>query len=146
MKIMVSACLVGENCKYNGGNNRNDELCSFLKQHDVFLVCPEVMGGLSIPRTCCEIKDGKVIDKEGNDKTYEYVKGAKVALEIAKENDIDLAILQARSPSCGHKKIYDGTFSKRLIDGNGIFCDILIENGFKVMNLDENWKKKINTR
>lgn len=145
MKIMVSACLVGENCKYNGGNNKNEELCEYLKEHEVTLVCPEVMGGLPIPRASCEIVNGKVINTKGEDKTQEFIDGANIALKIAKEKKIDIAILQPRSPSCGYKKIYDGTFSNKLMEGNGIFCDILIKNGFKVVNLEGDFKQKIDT-
>ncbi len=134
MKILVSSCLMGNNCKYNGGNNFSKEISEYVAGHEVIGVCPEVLGGLSIPRIPCEIVNGEVINREGISCDMEYRKGAEIALQIAKENDVDLAILQSRSPSCGCGKIYDGTFSRKLIDGNGIFADLMIKNGFSVMD------------
>ena len=133
MKIIVSACLMGENCKYDGGNNCNQELMDILKGHEVILVCPEVMGGLLIPRCPAEIKNDMVVNKNGIDVTKEYHLGAKKTLEIAKDGGIKIAILKSRSPSCGSGKIYDGTFSKRIIDGDGITTKLLKENGIKVL-------------
>ena len=138
MKIIVSACLLGDNCKYNGGNNYNRELSNFLKDYEVIKVCPEVMGGLSIPRVPSEIKNDKVINKEGVDVTFEYQLGALKTLEIAKDNNIKIAILKSNSPSCGSGKIYDGTFSKTLINGDGVTTKLLKENKIIVLN-EENF-------
>ena len=138
MKIIVSACLLGDNCKYNGGNNYNRELSNFLKDYEVIKVCPEVMGGLSIPRVPSEIKNGKVINQEGVDVTHEYQLGALKTLEIAKDNNIKIAILKSNSPSCGSGKIYDGTFSKTLINGDGVTAKLLKENKIIVLN-EENF-------
>lgn len=137
MKILVSACLLGENCKYSGGNNRSEKVLSFVEGHEVFPVCPEVFGGLPTPRIPCEIVDGVVINREGVSCDKEYRLGAQMALDIARREQIDLAILQSRSPSCGVKQIYDGTFSKKLIDGSGVFAKMLLEEGFEVVDLED---------
>lgn len=137
MKIMVSACLLGENCKYSGGNNRREQVLAFVEGHEVFPICPEVMGGLPTPRTPAEIVEGIVFNKDGVNVDNEYRLGAKMALEIAKRENIDMAILQPRSPSCGAREIYDGTFSGRKIPGMGITAALLKENGFRVVDADE---------
>jgi len=137
MKILVSACLVGENCKYNGKNNYNEKLCEFLKIHQVVTVCPEVLGGLPTPRIPSEIVNGEVINKEGITVDKEFRLGAEKAFQIAMDEKVDLAILQSRSPSCGVKEIYDGTFSKTKIPGSGVFARMLIEAGVKVLDLEE---------
>ena len=135
MKIAVSACLLGENCKYNGGNNYNEKLAEFLKGHEVIGVCPEVLGGLPTPRNSSEIVDGVVRHKDGTSVDAEFRKGAELALEIVKKNNVELVILQSRSPSCGVDIIYDGTFSKTLIPGDGVFVKLLKENGIRVMDV-----------
>lgn len=138
MKILVSACLIGENCKYNGKNNRSEKVLEYIKNADkVVAVCPEVLGGLDIPRDPSEIKGGKVITKNGKDVTLEFIKGAEEALSIAKEENIDIAILQSRSPSCGVNEIYDGNFSGKLTRGEGIFAKMLKKNGFKVIDAED---------
>jgi len=137
MKIMVSACLLGENCKYSGGNNRDERVLAFVAGHEVIPVCPEVMGGLPTPRPPAEIVNGEVINKLGVSVDDEYHLGAAKALEIAKREKIDLAILQSRSPSCGVKQIYDGTFSGTRIPGRGIFAGELIKNGFSVLDRED---------
>ena len=137
MKIMVSACLLGENCKYSGGNNRNEKVLSFIDGHEVFPVCPEVMGGLSTPRPPAEIVCGTVINRDGVNVDREYRLGAEKTLEIAKREQIDLAILQSRSPSCGVKQIYDGTFSGARIPGLGVTAKLLAENGFRVLDAED---------
>lgn len=137
MKIMVSACLLGENCKYNGGNNLNEKVLEFVKGHEVIPVCPEVLGGLSTPRIPAEIVDGVVKNKEGKSVDREFKKGAELSLNIAREQQIDLAILKSGSPSCGSKQIYDGSFSGHKIDGQGIFAKMLIHNGYQVINENE---------
>ena len=135
MKIVVSACLLGENCKYNGGNNYSEKLAAFLKGHDVIGVCPEVLGGLPTPRESSEIVEGVVRHKDGVSVDAEFRKGAEKALEIVKENRADLVVLQSRSPSCGVDTIYDGTFSKKLTSGDGIFVQLLKKNGIHVIDV-----------
>lgn len=137
MKIAVSACLLGENCKYNGGNNYNEKLAEFLKGHEVVGVCPEVLGGLPTPRLSSEIVDGVVRHKNGTSVDEEFRKGAEDSLKIVKEFGAELVILQSRSPSCGVGTIYDGTFSKTLISGDGIFVRLLKENGIRVMDVKD---------
>ena len=137
MKIMVSACLLGENCKYSGGNNSNEKVLAYVAGHEVIPVCPEVMGGLPTPRVPAEIVQGVVINREGVNVDREYRLGAQKALQIAKEKQIDLTILQSRSPSCGVKEIYDGTFSGKRIPGQGVTAKLLSDNGFAVMDAEE---------
>lgn len=137
MKIMVSSCLLGENCKYNGSNNYNKNVIEFVKGHEVIAVCPEVLGGLSIPRNPAEIVDGVVMTKENESVDYEFRKGGEIALKQALDGQIDLAILQSRSPSCGIKQIYDGSFSGKLIEGKGVFAEMLSKAGIKIIDVEE---------
>lgn len=137
MKLMISACLLGQNCKYNGGNNRNEKVLQFSEGSTVIAVCPEVMGGLPTPRTPSEIRDGRVITKDGRDVDAAFREGARQCLEIALREQPDRVILQARSPSCGVKQHYDGTFSGRLTEGPGVTAELLIRNGFAVVDAEE---------
>ena len=137
MKIMVSACLLGENCKYSGGNNRHEKVLEYIKGHEVIPVCPEVMGGLPTPRPPAEIVSGEVINRLGVSVDREYRLGAEKVLKLAREKQIDLAILQPRSPSCGTREIYDGTFSGKRIPGMGVTAALLKEKGFPVLGADE---------
>lgn len=136
-KILVSACLAGINCKYNGKNNENEKIIELIKEKDVILICPEQLGGLETPRTPAEIKNNKVINKEGIDVTEEYQTGAQEVLKIAQKFNIKTAILKSKSPSCGKGKIYDGTFSNKLIEGNGITAELLKKHGIKVISSDD---------
>lgn len=132
--ILVSACLLGINCQYNGESDFTKELLEFLKDKGDFIaVCPEVLGGLPIPRDGAEIVGDKVKTVKGNDVTKEFLNGAERVLKFAKENNVDLAILKTKSPSCGVGTIYDGTFSRKLIEGDGITAALLRKNGIKVM-------------
>lgn len=137
MKILVSACLLGENCKYSGGNNYNEQVCEFVRGKQVVAVCPEVLGGLPTPRCPAEIVNGVVMNKDGVSVDREFRSGAEKALAAALENGVELAILQSRSPSCGVNKIYDGTFSGRKISGQGVFAKRLIDEGIRVMDAEE---------
>lgn len=137
MRIAISACLLGENCKYNGGNNYNEKLVDFVKGHEVIALCPEVLGGLATPRLPAEIVNGIVRQNDGESVDYEFKKGAKEALDIAKKNKVDLVILQSRSPSCGVNNIYDGSFTGKLIEGRGVFAKILKENNIKVIDVED---------
>ena len=140
MKIIVSACLLGYNVKYDGNNNYNEELVKFLENYEVISVCPEVMGGLNTPRVSSEIVNNKVITKEGMDVTNAFTLGASKTLEIAKENDIKVAILKKNSPSCGNNTIYDGTFTHTIISGDGITAKLLKENDIIVLD-EDNYKE-----
>ena len=137
MKIMVSACLAGENCKYNGGNNRNEKVLQLMEENEVITVCPEQIGGLPTPRVPSEIRYGVVTAKDGRIVDVEFRTGAAKCLEIAKQERPDLIVLQSRSPSCGVKQRYDGTFSGKLIPGAGVTAELLIKNGFRVIDVDE---------
>jgi uncharacterized protein YbbK (DUF523 family) len=135
---LISACLAGINCRYDGKNSENELIMKLVKEEKAILVCPEELGGLPTPRPSCEIvadRDGikKVKTKSSEDKTKEFLKGAEEALKLAKEHNIKTAILKAKSPSCGVNKIYDGSFSGKLIEGNGLTADLLIKNGIEVI-------------
>ena len=135
MKIAVSACLLGENCKYNGGNNYSEKVANYIKGHEVIGVCPEVLGGLPTPRKPSEMVDGIVKHQDGTSVDVEFHKGAEIAFDMIKEHQVELVILQSRSPSCGVNTIYDGTFSKTLIAGDGVFAKLLKENGIAVLDV-----------
>ncbi|MCF0229609.1 MAG: DUF523 domain-containing protein [Parasporobacterium sp.] len=139
MKILASACLMGENCKYNGGNNYCGELVNFAQEQkaQVLTVCPEVLGGLPTPRIPSEIVSGKVTNREHICVDEEFRRGAEAALKMAEDFGPDLIVLQARSPSCGCRQIYDGSFSGKLIPGMGVFAKLLTENGFDVTDSEE---------
>ena len=136
MKIMVSACLAGENCKYNGGNNRDEKVLKLMEGNDVITVCPEELGGLPTPRTPSEIRDGVVMTKDGRNVDAEFRAGARRCLELAEKEQPDLIILQPRSPSCGVNRRYDGSFSGKLIDGSGVTAELLIKHGFHVIDAE----------
>jgi len=137
MKIVVSACLLGQKCKYNGGDNYSSKVAEYIKGHDVIPVCPEAAGGLPTPRIPCEIVGGKVLNRNGESKDREFRAGAELCLKEAMAAKADLAILQSRSPSCGVKQVYDGSFSGKLRDGSGVFAALMIENGFKVLDAED---------
>ena len=134
---IVSACLAGVKCRYDGKDNTNEEVKALLEQGKAVLVCPEVFGGLPIPRKPCEIvkdEEGEesVISVEGVDCTEAFKIGAQKTLEMAKILGAKEAILKAKSPSCGCGKIYDGHFNRTLIEGDGLTAKLLKENGIKV--------------
>ena len=135
--ILVSACLCGINCKYNGKNNYNEKIFNLVKEGKAIPICPEQLGGLSTPRIPSEIKNSKVINKEGIDVTNNFFKGANEVLEIAKKLNIKKAILKSRSPSCGKGKIYSGDFDGKLVDGNGVLTELLLKNGIEVITEEE---------
>lgn len=134
---IVSACLAGIKCRYDGKGSENNDIIKLVKEGKAIPVCPEVLGGLSIPRIPCEIIEGKsgklkVINKEGKDCTLEFLQGAQKALAIAEVVGADTAILKSKSPSCGCGKIYDGKFNGKLVYGDGITTRLFKENGIKV--------------
>ncbi len=136
-RLLVSACLLGENCKYNGGNNKNDAALELEKDFELIPVCPESFGGLPIPRVPCEIVGDRVLSKNGEDVTAEFHSGAEKTLYIAEEKNARLALLKERSPSCGCGRIYDGSFSGRLVEGNGVTADLLLKRGISVFGESE---------
>jgi len=135
--FVVSACLTGQNCKYNGGNNYNATVVRILDNSDFVCVCPEVLGGLPCPRVPAEIVDGVVTSEDGKNVDKAFREGAQKALEIALESGATTAILQPRSPSCGVSEIYNGTFSGTLIPGSGVFASLLRKNGIRILNAFE---------
>ncbi|MBS6525874.1 MAG: DUF523 domain-containing protein [Peptoniphilaceae bacterium] len=137
MIIGVSACLLGENCKYNGGNNESKKLKDYVEGHTVVPVCPEVMGGLPTPRDPAEIIGGVVRQKSGRSVDEEFRAGARAALKKIKDAGAELAILQSRSPSCGVKEIYDGTFTGHLVKGKGVFAAMLEEEGIRALDVED---------
>ncbi len=135
--ILVSACLAGVNCRYSGGSCEDRTIADLVRQGKALPVCPELLGGLPTPRPSCEIvqdivKGPRVLSRDGRDFTAEFNKGAKKTLAIAKAVGAHKAILKSRSPSCGCGLIYDGTFTNRLISGNGMAAELLIAHGVKV--------------
>ena len=152
MKILVSSCLLGEDVRYDGNNSSiafdpkfpfslKELFMDILCENEIYSFCPEVAGGLPIPRISAEIvKNDKpfiVKNQEGLDVTINFLLGAKKALDICKEENIKVALLKSKSPSCGNKEIYDGTFSSNLINGQGLTAKLLEENGIKVFNENE---------
>ena len=148
--MIVSACLLGENCKYSGGNNKSENVIKYLEDKEYILVCPEQLGGLSTPRNPSEIitygnKDGndvlsgctKVLSNKGIDVTKNFIQGAEETLKIAKEHNAKTAILKAGSPSCGYKKIYDGTFLGNKIQGMGVTAAILNKENIALLDEDD---------
>ncbi|MBE6742424.1 MAG: DUF523 domain-containing protein [Ruminococcaceae bacterium] len=131
-RILVSACLLGENCKYSGENNLHPEVIKLAQHFELIPVCPEVFGGLPIPREPAEIKDGRVVNKSGDDVTAAFITGANETLYIAREKNCPAALLKEKSPSCGFGKIYDGSFSGRLTEGSGFTARLLSDAGIQV--------------
>ena len=138
-KLLISACLAGINCKFNGENNLLDReiLDEISKKYHLPFVCPEVFGGLSTRREPAEIKNGLVVTKNAKDVSENFINGAKICLKIAQLNGCKKAMLKARSPSCGSGQIYDGSFTKRLILGDGVAAKLLKENEILVFSEDE---------
>lgn len=136
-KILVSACLLGIDCKYNGKNNENNKIIDLLNDYEVVPFCPEILGGMTTPRIPSEILDDKVINKNGDEVTDYFVKGANESLKMAKLFNIKKAVMKQKSPSCGFGKIYDGTFSGNVIEGNGITTDLFLDNNIEVLTEDD---------
>ncbi|SUY46995.1 purine nucleoside phosphorylase [Clostridium putrefaciens] len=145
--IIVSACLYGVNCRFDGKSSENAKIIDAFKNDQVILVCPEELGGLKTPRTPCEIYKGtgkevlkgmsKVKSSKDEDFTRYFVKGAEETLKIAKRFDVKKAILKSKSPSCGLNRIYNGNFDKTLVKGNGVTAQILIDNGIDIITENE---------
>ena len=136
MNILISACLLGLACRYDGAISRaafdDDTIKRLTSEHNLVPFCPEIYGGLRTPREPAELQSGKVMSKIGSDVTESYTKGAREALKIAKLLGCKAAILKEKSPSCGSGKIYDGSFTGTLTDGDGITARLLSENGIAI--------------
>ena len=137
MKVLVSSCIMGKNCKYNGGNNLNPKVVEFLKDKEVIAICPELLANMPTPRPSAEIVNGIVMDINGNIVDEEYRHAVQLALNEIRSMEIDLVILQSRSPTCAVKNIYDGSFTGKLIKGQGLFAQALIEAGYKVLDSED---------
>ena len=137
MKILVSACMLGENCKYNGGNNYNVDVAEFVKDKEVLSICPEMMAGMGCPRTPIEIVDGVLMDRDGNNVDTAMREAVAQAMEMIRKEGIQCAVLQSRSPTCGVNQVYDGTFSGKLISGSGIFAQALKNEGYCVIDAED---------
>lgn len=142
--ILVSACLIGKNCRYNGDNTLNKDIIAYLDGKPYLAICPETMGGLSVPREPVELVggggeafwQGKALakNKGGTDVSQQFAAGAKAVMDICQNNAIELAILKDGSPTCGNHLIYDGSFSSKKVPGNGVMAAILKSNGIKVIS------------
>lgn len=136
-KLIVSACLLGCQCRYKGDGCKCDALVELAKNHTLIPVCPEQLGGLATPRDPAEIVGERVISNHGRDVTGQYQRGAETALYLARLNRADAAVLKANSPSCGKDQIYDGTFTGRKIPGSGVTATLLKNAGFAVFTENE---------
>lgn len=136
-KIIVSACLLGENCKYNGGNNFDPKVAAFVRGREVIQVCPEVLAGLGIPRIPIEIQNGVVTRWDGVVVDHAIREAVAQILAQLKDGDIECAILKARSPTCGVHQIYDGTFTGKLAGGAGVLAQALKEAGYTVLDNED---------
>jgi uncharacterized protein YbbK (DUF523 family) len=137
MKIVVSACLLGRNCKYNGGNNLNERVIEYVRGKDVIEVCPEVLAGLGTPRIPIEIVDGVIMSRDGRCVDGALREAIAKILDGLRGEEIECAILKSRSPTCGVKQVYDGTFSGVLVDGMGALAEALANAGYKVIDCED---------
>ena len=137
MKIVVSACLLGENCKYNGGNNYSGKVAQFVKGREVIPVCPERLAGLGIPRTPIEIRGDRVMDRDGKDVTAVLQEAVRSILAQLALEDVQCVVLKSRSPTCGVRQVYDGTFTGTLVDGMGTLAKALADAGYEVLDAED---------
>lgn len=133
MNILVSACLMGLRVRYDGGSNEKDDILSLMDKHHLIPVCAEVFGGLPTPRVPAERVGDQVVSREGKDVTEQYLRGAEEVCRLAALYGCTLAILKEKSPSCGHGRIYDGTFTRTLTDGDGVLAERLLKMGVRVV-------------
>ncbi len=137
MKILVSACLLGEKCKYNGGDNYSPAVIDFVKDHQVIPVCPEMRSGMGCPRIPIEIVDGVLMDQNGKNVDASMRTAIREILTDIQNEEISCAILKSRSPTCGVRQVYDGTFSGKLVSGSGLFAQALKDAGYRVIDSEE---------
>ena len=137
MKVLVSACLLGENCKYNGGNNYDGAVAEFVRGKEILPICPELMAGMGCPRTPIEIVDGVLMDRDGKNVDAAMRAAVEMAMKQISSEEILCAVLQSRSPTCGVNQVYDGSFSGKLISGTGIFAQALKEAGYRVIDAED---------
>ena len=137
MKVLVSACLLGRKCKYNGGSNYSARVMEFLKDKEVIAVCPEVQAGMGVPRTPVEIRDGVVTDRDGNNVDAQLRAAVRDIMARLRDEEIACAVLKSRSPTCGVKQVYDGSFTGTLVAGAGIFAQALTAAGIAVIDAED---------
>ena len=135
--VLVSSCILGKNCKYNGKNNFNPKVIEFLRGKKVIDICPELLAKMSIPRPSAEIVDGIVMDINGYKVDADYRSAVRLALNKIENLEFDLVILQSRSPTCGVNQIYDGSFTGKLVNGQGLFAEAMIKAGYRVVDAED---------
>lgn len=135
--VLVSACLLGRNCKYSGGNNRSEAVLAYLQDKEALPVCPEQLGGLPTPRPRVELRNGRAVNEFGEDVDAQFRLGVQRALALLEGAAVDEAVLQSRSPTCGARQVYDGTFSGTLLPGQGLLARALMEKGIPVIDAAE---------
>ena len=137
MNILVSACLLGAGCRYDGKNKENTQVLRLMEQHTLIPVCPDILGGLSTPRPPAERQGEQVVNDQGRDVTAEYQRGAREVLRLCRLYGCRCAILKQRSPACGSREVYDGSFSGTLRPGDGVLAELLKQNGIRVLDETE---------
>ena len=137
MKILVSACLLGENCKYNGGHNYSPAVAEFVEGKEVLPVCPEMRAGMGCPRIPIEIANGVLIDRNGKNVDAPMRAAIAQIMDEIRDEDIQCAVLKSRSPTCGVLQVYDGTFTGKLVRGSGLFAQALKDAGYPVIDSEE---------
>ena len=137
MKTVISACLLGRNCKYNGGNNYDPKVAAFAEGREVIAVCPEVLAGMGVPRVPMEIREGRLVNRDGVDVDAPNRRAVEIILEQLRDEDIECAVLKSRSPTCGVHQIYDGSFSGTLMEGMGILAEALKDAGYLVIDAED---------
>lgn len=137
MKILVSACLLGRDCKYNGGNNFDPNVAEFVRGREVIQVCPETLAGLGIPRVPMEIVGGILINRDGINVDAPVRRAVDTILEELRREQIECCVLKSRSPTCGVHQVYDGTFSGTLVDGMGVLARALKDAGYRVIDAED---------
>lgn len=130
--VLISACLLGVNCRYDGNGVPMEHIDQLMERYHLIPVCPEILGGMTIPRRPAERIEDRVVNNAGEDVTEFFVRGAEEVLKIARLYDCDTAILKERSPSCGFGEIYDGTFSHKIVRGSGVLSELLSSEGITV--------------
>ena len=140
MRILVSACLLGVCCRYDGESKSNSRVLRLMEKHELIPVCPEQLGGLPTPRPPAEIKHGRVVNNAGQDVTAQYEKGAAETLRLYDLLHCDCALLKARSPSCGADQVYDGSFTGTLVPGQGVAAKLLSQHHITVLSEEDDWE------
>lgn len=136
MRVGVSACLLGQKCRYDGSDCKREKMMELLASHEVIPVCPECLAGFSVPREPIEIQNGRIISKSKKDLTLDLENGVQKAMQLLKEQEVEMVILKNKSPSCGANWIYDGNFCGHLVQGDGFFAKALKKNGFFILQVD----------